>query len=132
VHGVKWLLEVAMHDEISVGQPDFPMMVERIQVIIAGLVVVPQSRVIPLLLKKKLHFVFLEQKENKNKHQCLHAVDCFSVRSLHTALYSTRSRCRISVPIECLLKTKFLLIFMIRRGYIYQVAYQNVAANILN
>jgi len=45
---------------------------------------------------------------------------------------SLRSRCRISVPIECLLKTKFLRIFMIRRKYIYQVAYQNVAANILN
>jgi len=44
----------------------------------------------------------------------------------------TRSRCRISVPIECLLKTKFLRIFKIRRMYIYQVAYQNVAGNILN
>jgi len=34
---------------------------------------------------------------------------------------SLRSRCRISVPIECLLKTKFLRIVMIRRMYIYQV-----------
>jgi len=46
--------------------------------------------------------------------------------------YSLRSRCRISVPIECLLKTKFLRLFMIRRMYVYQVANQNVAANILN
>jgi len=45
---------------------------------------------------------------------------------------SPRSRCRIRVPIECLLKTKFLILFMINRMYIYQGAYQNVAANILN
>lgn len=52
-------LEVTMHDEVGVRQPDVLVMMYSIQEVVMGLVGIAQPRVVPLLLQQKLHLVFL-------------------------------------------------------------------------
>lgn len=53
-------LKVSMHDEISIREPNILVVVDGVEKIVMRLIRVPQSRVIPLLLKQKLYFVFLK------------------------------------------------------------------------
>jgi len=73
--------------------------------------------------KREEKLMSLKEKEQEDLNGATHLLN---------EANSPRSRCRISVPIESLLKTKFLILFMINKMYIYQGAYQNVAANIFN
>lgn len=58
--GAESNLEVSMHDEVGVREPDILVVVDGVQEVVVRLVGVAQPRVVPLLLQKELHFVFLE------------------------------------------------------------------------
>lgn len=50
VHGDKGILEISMHDEVGVRQPDVFIVMDCIEVIVSALIGITQSRVNPLLL----------------------------------------------------------------------------------
>lgn len=52
-------LEVTVHYEVGVRQPDVLVVVDSIQEVVMGLVGISQPGVVPLLLQQKLHLVFL-------------------------------------------------------------------------
>lgn len=53
------ILEVAVHDEVRVREPDVLVMVDGVEELVARSVAVAQPRVVPLLLQQELDLVFL-------------------------------------------------------------------------
>lgn len=50
MHGDQGILEVPVHDEVRVRQPDVAVVVDRVQVVVLTLIRVPQPWIVPLLL----------------------------------------------------------------------------------
>lgn len=70
VHGYDGIIfEIAMHDEIRVGQPHLVVMMDGVEELVRWLIRIPQSRIVPLLLQEKFHFVFL-LKRGMSQHSC--------------------------------------------------------------
>lgn len=59
VHRDERVLEVAVHDEVRVGQPDVAVVVDGVEEVVLAVVRVLQPGVQPLLLQQELHLVFL-------------------------------------------------------------------------
>jgi len=69
---VNWderIFEVAVHDEVSVRQPDVFVVVDGVEKLVATRVRVAQPRVKPLLLQQELNFVFLKQVDKYTRMQ---------------------------------------------------------------
>jgi hypothetical protein len=56
----EWVLEISMHNEVCVRQPDIVVVVDCIEELVFTLVGVFEAWVKPLLLQKELHFIFLQ------------------------------------------------------------------------
>lgn len=62
MHGDEGILEIPVHDEVRIRQPDVAVVMNRVQVVVLALVRVPKPWVVPLLLQQELYFVFLKEK----------------------------------------------------------------------
>lgn len=60
MNGNEWILEVSVHNEVRVWQPDVVVVVDCIEKLVFALVGVLEAWVKPLLLQKELHFIFLQ------------------------------------------------------------------------
>lgn len=60
MHWNNGILKIAVHNEVCVRQPNVLVVVDRVQVIEARLVRIPQPRIVPLLLQQKLHLILLQ------------------------------------------------------------------------
>jgi hypothetical protein len=56
----EWILEISMHNEVRVWQPDVVVVVNCIEELIFTLVGVLEAWIKPLLLQKELHFILLQ------------------------------------------------------------------------
>jgi hypothetical protein len=63
MHRYDGIFEITMHDKVRVGEPNILMMMNGVKKFILRLIRIPQSRVKPLLLEQKFHFVFLNVRE---------------------------------------------------------------------
>lgn len=63
--------ELSVLDEVDVGRPQ-PLMVRNgVQVAVLAVIIIPQTGVVPALVKEELHFIFLHlilQKKSKLHH----------------------------------------------------------------
>lgn len=51
--------ELSVLDEVDVGRPQSLVVRDGVQVAVLAVVIVPQTGVVPALVKKELHFIFL-------------------------------------------------------------------------
>ena len=61
----EWVLEIAVHDEVCVWQPDVFMVVNCVEKLVFTLVGVLETWVKPLLLQKELYFILLQHNKVK-------------------------------------------------------------------
>jgi hypothetical protein len=54
------ILEVSVHDEVGIRQPDVTVVMDGVEKVVRGLVEILETRVVPLLLEEKFHLVFLK------------------------------------------------------------------------
>jgi hypothetical protein len=64
VNGNEWVLEISVHNEVRIWQPDVVVVVECVEELEFTLVGVLEAWVKPLLLQKELHFIFLQNNKD--------------------------------------------------------------------